>query len=261
MQSEDNRLETLRAWAASQGVHPTDEDLEAAETFLEVILPLVPEFEERIPATINPVSEVVSEVVSETVSEMVSETVSEEVSETVSEVVSEEVSETVSETSGIARLAERIRARELTPREAVTDYLERIEAHAHLNAYITVRAEEALAGADTPPPGPLHGVPVAVKDVIDVAGTKTTAASKILADNLARRDATVVARLRAAGAVILGKLNTHEFAYGATTTSAHFGPARNPHDPERIAGGSSGGSGVAAAPRPPPRAGGPRTPR
>ncbi len=144
-------------------------------------------------------------------------------------------------------LARRIRDGELTPREAVEHYLERIEAHAHLNAYITVRAEEALAEADTAPRGPLHGVPIAVKDVIDVAGTRTTAASKVLADNVATRDAPVVTRLQGAGAVILGKLNTHEFAYGATNTSAHFGPARNPHDPERIAGGSSGGSGVAAA--------------
>jgi aspartyl-tRNA(Asn)/glutamyl-tRNA(Gln) amidotransferase subunit A len=147
----------------------------------------------------------------------------------------------------VAEVARRIRGGELTPREAVEHYLGRIEAHENLNAYISVRAEEALAEADTAPPGPLHGVPIAVKDVIDVGGTRTTAASKILADNIATTDATVVARLRAAGAVILGKLNTHEFAYGATTTSPHFGPARNPHDPERIAGGSSGGSGVAAA--------------
>ena len=95
--------------------------------------------------------------------------------------------------------------------------------------------------------GPLHGVPVAVKDVIDVAGTRTTAASRILADNVAASDATVVARLRRAGAVVVGKLNTHEFAFGATTTSPHFGPARNPWDTDRICGGSSGGSGAAAA--------------
>ncbi len=144
-------------------------------------------------------------------------------------------------------LARRIRDGELTPREAVEHYLARIEAHAHLNAYITVRADEALAEADTAAQGPLHGVPIAVKDVIDVAGTRTTAASKILADNVPTRDATAVRRLREAGAVILGKLNTHEFAYGATNTSVHFGPARNPYDPERISGGSSGGSGVAAA--------------
>ena len=147
----------------------------------------------------------------------------------------------------VADVARRIRDGELTPREAVEQYLERVEANQYLNAYITVRAEEALTEADTAPPGLLQGVPIAVKDVIDVAGTRTTAASKILADNIATTDATVVGRLRAAGAVILGKLNTHEFAYGATTTSPHFGPARNPHDPERIAGGSSGGSGVAAA--------------
>ena len=135
---------------------------------------------------------------------------------------------------------------ELSPREAVEHYLERIEGHADLNAFISVR-EEALDEADAAPHGPLHGQPIAVKDVIDVAGTRTTCASKILAENVARRDATVVSRLRRAGAVIIGKTNTHEFAFGATTTSPHFGPARNPYDHERIAGGSSGGSGVAAA--------------
>jgi aspartyl-tRNA(Asn)/glutamyl-tRNA(Gln) amidotransferase subunit A len=147
----------------------------------------------------------------------------------------------------VARLAERIRARELSPREAVQWYLDRIEAHADLNAYITVRAEEALAEAEAAPPGPLHGVPIAVKDVIDVAGARTTAASKILADNVAAADAEVVERLRAAGAILLGKLNLHEFAYGALTTSPHFGPARNPWALDRVCGGSSGGSGAAAA--------------
>jgi aspartyl-tRNA(Asn)/glutamyl-tRNA(Gln) amidotransferase subunit A len=86
-----------------------------------------------------------------------------------------------------------------------------------------------------------------VKDVIDVAGTRTTAGSEILRDNVAGRDAVAVARLRAAGAIVIGKLNTHEFAYGATTTSPHFGAAHNPWDRERICGGSSGGSGAAAA--------------
>jgi aspartyl-tRNA(Asn)/glutamyl-tRNA(Gln) amidotransferase subunit A len=147
----------------------------------------------------------------------------------------------------LAALKSRLDAGELTPREAVQEHLDRIEAHAELNAYITVRAEEALAEADAAPAGPLRGIPVAVKDVIDVAGSRTTAASDILRDNVAARDATVVARLRAAGAVILGKLNTHEFAFGAFTTSPHFGPARNPWSPERICGGSSGGSGAAAA--------------
>jgi len=148
----------------------------------------------------------------------------------------------------VARLAERVRAGELSPREAVEAFLERIERlDPHLNAYVTVRAEEALAEASVAPAGPLRGVPVAVKDVIDVAGTRTTAASRILADNVAGRDAVVVERLRAAGAVVIGKLNTHEFAFGATTTSPHFGPARNPWSSDRICGGSSGGSGAAAA--------------
>jgi aspartyl-tRNA(Asn)/glutamyl-tRNA(Gln) amidotransferase subunit A len=147
----------------------------------------------------------------------------------------------------LATLVQRLHARELSPREAVESYLARIEARRDLNAYITVRAEEALAEADATSGGPLHGAPVAVKDVIDVAGTRTTAGSAILRDHVADRDAAVVSRLREAGAVILGKLNTHEFAYGALTTSPHFGPARNPWAPEHVCGGSSGGSGAAAA--------------
>jgi aspartyl-tRNA(Asn)/glutamyl-tRNA(Gln) amidotransferase subunit A len=151
-----------------------------------------------------------------------------------------------------AGLARRLRAGELSPREAVELYLERIERlDRGLNAYITVRAEEALAEAAalerSGERGPLWGVPIAVKDVIDVAGARTTAASRILAENVADCDSEVVARLRAAGAIVLGKLNLHEFAYGALTTSPHFGPARNPWSPERVCGGSSGGSGAAAA--------------
>jgi aspartyl-tRNA(Asn)/glutamyl-tRNA(Gln) amidotransferase subunit A len=148
----------------------------------------------------------------------------------------------------VVEAARRIRAGELSPREAVESYLERIEQlDGALNAYISVRADEALAEAENPPPGPLHGVPVAVKDVIDVAGSATTAASEILRGNVASRDATCVARLRAAGAIVLGKLNTHEFAFGAMTTSPHFGAAHNPWALDRICGGSSGGSGAAAA--------------
>jgi aspartyl-tRNA(Asn)/glutamyl-tRNA(Gln) amidotransferase subunit A len=152
----------------------------------------------------------------------------------------------------LARLAGALRTGELSPREAVERYLRRIEAiDAKVNAYITVRAEEALAEADalmeTRQRGPLWGVPVAVKDVIDVAGTPTTAASRILADRVPAEDSHVVARLRRAGAVVVGKLNLHEFAYGALTTSPHFGPARNPWSPERICGGSSGGNGAAIA--------------
>jgi aspartyl-tRNA(Asn)/glutamyl-tRNA(Gln) amidotransferase subunit A len=152
----------------------------------------------------------------------------------------------------IVLLAERLRAGELSPREAVQSYLDRIERiDGRLNSYISVRAEEALAEAraleDAQERGPLWGVPVAVKDVIDVAGTRTTAASRILADNVAVGDAETVERLRRAGAVLLGKLNTHEFAYGAMTTSPHFGPAHNPWSLDRICGGSSGGSGAAMA--------------
>jgi aspartyl-tRNA(Asn)/glutamyl-tRNA(Gln) amidotransferase subunit A len=144
-------------------------------------------------------------------------------------------------------LVERLRARELSPREAVQSYLERIDARRDLNAYITVRADEALAEAGAPARAPLYGAPIAVKDVIEIAGTPMTAASAILRDHVAATDAEVVTRLRDAGAVLLGTLNLHEFAYGALTTSAHFGPARNPWSPEHICGGSSGGSGAAAA--------------
>jgi aspartyl-tRNA(Asn)/glutamyl-tRNA(Gln) amidotransferase subunit A len=148
----------------------------------------------------------------------------------------------------VAEVAQRIRSRALTPREAVESYLERIEQlDGAVNAYISVRAEEALAEADSAPEGPLRGVPVAIKDVIDVAGTATTAASKVVAGNAAARDALCVERLRRAGAIVLGKLNTHEFAFGATTTSPHFGAAHNPWALDKICGGSSGGSGAAAA--------------
>jgi len=147
----------------------------------------------------------------------------------------------------VVEVARRIRAGELSPREAVESYLDRIERlDGPINSYLTVRAEEALAEAGAAPDGPLHGVPIAVKDVIDVAGTPTTAASKVLGGNVAACDAVCVERLRAAGAIVLGKLNTHEFAFGASTTSAHFGPAHNPWALDRICGGSSGGSGAAA---------------
>ncbi len=152
----------------------------------------------------------------------------------------------------LASLARRLRTGKLAPREAVAWYLERIERwNPTLNAYLTVRADEAAAEAAAleraSERGLLYGVPVAVKDVIDVAGTPTTAASRILAGSVAARDAPCVERLRRAGAIVLGKLNTHELAFGATTTSPHFGPARNPWAQDRICGGSSGGSGCAVA--------------
>jgi aspartyl-tRNA(Asn)/glutamyl-tRNA(Gln) amidotransferase subunit A len=152
----------------------------------------------------------------------------------------------------VAGLARRLRAGELSPRDAVQHYLDRIEAlDDSVGAYITVRADEALAEATgleaSAERGPLWGVPVAVKDVIDVAGTRTTAASRVLADNVAEHDSFVVQRLRVAGAIVLGKLNLHEFAYGALTTSTWFGPSRNPWSLDRVCGGSSGGSGAAIA--------------
>jgi aspartyl-tRNA(Asn)/glutamyl-tRNA(Gln) amidotransferase subunit A len=152
----------------------------------------------------------------------------------------------------LAALARALQTGELSPLEAVGAALRRIEAlDGRLNAFITVRAEEALSEATSaggsPPQGALWGVPLAVKDVIDVAGTPTTAGSRILATNVPAEDATVVERLRAAGAIVVGKLNTHEFAYGPLTTSEHFGRACNPWALDHVCGGSSGGSGAAVA--------------
>ncbi len=104
--------------------------------------------------------------------------------------------------------------------------------------------EERRRGVDR---GPLHGMPISVKDLIDIAGQLTTAASNVRKGHLAVRDATVIQRLREAGAVILGKTNLHEFALGTTSEESAFGPVHNPHDPTRSAGGSSGGSAAAVA--------------
>ncbi|HZP71736.1 MAG TPA: amidase [Gaiellaceae bacterium] len=152
----------------------------------------------------------------------------------------------------VVRLARMLRDGELSPLEAVTDVLERIRSRdGALNTFISVRAEEALREAEAAERsrerGPLWGVPLAVKDVLDVAGSVTTAGSRILAGHVADEDAEAVARLRAAGAIVVGKTNTHEFAYGPTTTSAHFGRACNPWSLDRVCGGSSGGSGGAVA--------------
>jgi len=129
------------------------------------------------------------------------------------------------------------------------------EHNERTNAFILVDAEGARAtaravdaerqrGIDR---GPLHGVPISVKDLIDVAGQPTTAASRVRAGHVATRDATVVQRLREAGAVIIGKTNLHEFALGTTSEESAFGAVRNPRDPSRSAGGSSGGSAAAVA--------------
>ena len=130
-----------------------------------------------------------------------------------------------------------------------------------LNAYITVTAELALAHAKKAESelfaprgrkgnrdrGPLHGIPISLKDNIYTKGIRTTAGSKILKDFIPQRDAKVVIQLKEAGAVILGKTNMHEFAYGVTSNNPHYGPVRNPWDLERISGGSSGGSAAAVA--------------
>src|SRR5262245_1667711 len=112
-----------------------------------------------------------------------------------------------------------------------------------MRAFITVMEE--------PPPfarsGPLHGVPVSVKDLYDTKSIRTTAGSKVYAKRVPQEDATVVKKLKEAGAAIIGKNNLHEFAFGITTINPHYGIARNPWDPDRISGGSSGGSASAVA--------------
>jgi Asp-tRNA(Asn)/Glu-tRNA(Gln) amidotransferase A subunit family amidase len=158
----------------------------------------------------------------------------------------------------LADLSTRIQRREISCREAVEGYLTRISAYdgpEGLNAFITGSADQAQAEAARLDQlldrgtylGPLHGVPVAVKDNLDTAGLRTTGGSKVLAHHVPATDATVVARLKAAGAIVLGKTNMHEFAFGITTNNPHYGPAHNPHDRSRITGGSSGGSAAAVA--------------
>lgn len=147
--------------------------------------------------------------------------------------------------------ARAIRARELSPIELTESVLARIGAfEGQLRAYVTVDADAALAAAaraeleisDSGPRGPLHGIPMGLKDLIDVAGLPTTASSEVRAGHVADRDSQVAARLNAAGAVLLGKTHTHEFAYGLTTPQTS-----NAWDHSRVAGGSSGGSAVAVA--------------
>jgi aspartyl-tRNA(Asn)/glutamyl-tRNA(Gln) amidotransferase subunit A len=156
--------------------------------------------------------------------------------------------------STIAELAPRLRSREISPVVLTRECLERIEKlNPVLNTFITVTAESALAEARVAEAeiargewrGPLHGIPVSVKDLIDTAGVRTTSASKLHENRVPGEDAEVVRRLRRAGAVILGKNNLHEFAYGGSSLISHFGEVRNPWDRGRITGGSSGGSAAA----------------
>ena len=152
-----------------------------------------------------------------------------------------------------AELAPLIRKRTVSPVEIVETFLKRIEAfNDNLRAYLYVAGDQALAAARAAEidiaaggyRGPLHGIPVAYKDIYDVAGMPTTAASKVMAGYLADADCTVAARLRRAGAICLGKLNTHEFASGSMEV---FGTARNPWNTAMVPGGSSSGSGTALA--------------
>jgi aspartyl-tRNA(Asn)/glutamyl-tRNA(Gln) amidotransferase subunit A len=150
-----------------------------------------------------------------------------------------------------------VRRKKVSPVQLAQTCLARIEAlNPILNAFITVTANSALAQARQAEAelqrgmwrGPLHGIPIALKDLIDTAGVRTTAGSALFKDRVPREDAVVVQRLRDGGAVLLGKLNMHEVAFGPTTrATSFFGPVRNPWATERISGGSSGGSGAAVA--------------
>jgi len=157
---------------------------------------------------------------------------------------------------GIADLSPRIRDGLVSPVALTDECLSRIAAlDPVLNSFITVTAESARREAraaereirDGRWRGPLHGIPIGLKDLIDVAGVPTTAASAVFLQRVPGEDAEVVRRLRAAGAVLLGKQNMHEIAFGGSTVVSHFGPVRNPWDPRHIAGGSSGGSAAAVA--------------
>lgn len=156
----------------------------------------------------------------------------------------------------IAEAAALIRSREVTCRELIDGYLGRIElAEPAINAFITIAAQQARDSADAAdamlragcPLGPLHGLPLGVKDNIDTAGIRTTSGSGMLREKVPSRDATVVDRLKRAGAIVIGKTNLHEFAWGGSTENEHFGATRNPWDIARNAAGSSGGSGAAVA--------------
>ena len=157
---------------------------------------------------------------------------------------------------GVAELAGALKSRAVSSREATQGLLARITAHEQLGAFLHVDAEGALARAAAADAalaaghaGPLTGVPIAHKDVYVTADMPTTAGSRILAGYRSPFDATVVARLNAAGTVSLGKLNCDEFAMGSANENSAFGPAHNPWDVSRVPGGSSGGSAVAVAAR------------
>ena len=151
-----------------------------------------------------------------------------------------------------------IRRRILSPVDLTAAYLDRIEQlQPRVNAYITVTADLAMSQAQQLEMelangqwrGPLHGIPIGLKDNIDTAGIRTTAASSLLQNRIAQVDAPIYTRLQEAGCVLLGKLNMHEFAWGGTSAITHFGPVHNPWNLDHIPGGSSGGSAAAVAAR------------
>ena len=157
---------------------------------------------------------------------------------------------------GLAQAADQIRRRALSPVELTHALIERIERlDPAINAFLRFTPEAALAEAKVAESeiaagrwrGPMHGVPYALKDIIDYARLPTTAHSKVLIDNIAAEDAVAAARLRAAGGVHLGKLSTHEFAIGGPSFDLPWPPARNPWNREHFPGGSSSGSGAGLA--------------
>jgi aspartyl-tRNA(Asn)/glutamyl-tRNA(Gln) amidotransferase subunit A len=158
----------------------------------------------------------------------------------------------------LGEAAQLLRDKKVSPVELANECLRRIERlDAKLNAFITVTAESALAEAQRAEEeirrdgwkGPLHGIPIALKDLVDTAGVRTTAGSGLFKDRVPEQDAEIVRRLKAAGAVFLGKLNMHEFAYGGSSVISDFGPVHNPWNVDYCAGGSSGGSAAAVAAR------------
>jgi len=158
----------------------------------------------------------------------------------------------------ILELSDLIRQRSVSPVELTRECLTRIEKlNPTLNVFVMVTAESAMAQARAAGEeiqqgewrGPLHGIPIGLKDVIDTAGIRTTAASALFKNRVPAEDAEIVRRLKVAGAVLIGKQNLHEFAYGASSVISYFGEVRNPWDVSRIAGGSSGGSAAAVGAR------------
>lgn len=160
------------------------------------------------------------------------------------------------ERQSITSLSELIRNKEISPVEVIDAYLERTEkVQKWLNPFITILDGQARKAARSAEDeivngnyrGPLHGIPFAAKDLFFTAGIRTTCGSKILSDFVPEQNATVIDRLVSAGAILIGKANMHEFAFGTTNLNPHFGDAKNPWDPDRVTGGSSGGSAAAVA--------------